>query len=200
MRRDFGAFKTRQVLPFYLVCEESDEMEPIGGISVMNGAFLDIHGTLAADRELSDMCLMSLVTYADTAEELMQLTHLWDIASIPGLQARGPRTYGPVFSLLREIIKRDIDCLTFDGVDVARPVVFFLTTGRPFDDPAWESTYQSLVDNATFRDYPRIIAFGVHQADPQIIAKIGTIGAFMGDHRVTPVSAISKLLGSLSLS
>lgn len=175
-------------------------MESVGGISVMNGAFLDIHRTLAADPELSDTCLMSLVTYADTAEQLMQLTHLRDIASIPGLQARGPRTYGPVFSLLREIIMRDIDGLTFNGVDVARPVVFFLTAGRPCDDPAWESIYQSLVHKVTFRASPRIIAFGVHQADPQIIAKIGTIGAFMGDNRVTPVRAISKVLGSLSHS
>lgn len=200
MRRDFSELRTRPVLPFYFVCEESDEMKPIGGISAMNLAFADIQGILASDPKLSDTCLMSLVTYADTAEELMQLTHLRDLSSIPGLQARGPRTYGPVFSLLRKIIKRDMDDFELSGVDVVRPVVFFLTAGWPHDDPEWESAYRSLVDEATFREYPRIIAFGVLQADLQIIAKIGTVGAFMGDNQVTPISAIAKILGSLSHS
>ena len=203
MRRNFSDLRGSQVLPFYIVCDESASMEPIGGIVAMNQALPDIHAEIASNPLVSDKCLISLITFAETAEELMQLTNLSDVVAMPGLQARGPSKYGPVFTLLREIIHRDVENLKFYGVEVWRPGVFFMTAGEPTDDPEWENAYSSLMDWTTFRglpnftNYPRIIAFGVHGASASTIGKIGTIGAFIGDNGVSPADSLSELMRSV---
>lgn len=197
MRRNFSEFCDRQVLPFYIVCDESDLMEPIGGIAAMNQALPDIHAEIASDPLISDICLIGLITFAETAEELMCLTKLSDVVAMPGLQARGPSKYGPVFTLLREVIERDIENLKFYGAEVLRPGAFFMTAGEPTDDPEWEDSYRSLMDKATFRQYPNIIAFGVHGARASTIGKIGTIGAFIGDSGVTPADTLAQFTRSI---
>jgi uncharacterized protein YegL len=197
MRRNFNDLPGSQVLPFYIVCDESDLMEPIGGIAAMNQALPDIHAEIASNPLVSDKCLISLITFAETAEELMQLTKLSDVVAMPGLQARGASKYGPVFTLLREVIERDVENLKFYGAEVFRPTVFFMTAGEPTDDPEWEDSYRSLMDKATFRQYPNIIAFGVHGASASTIGKIGTIGAFIGDNGVTPSDTLAEFTRSI---
>jgi uncharacterized protein YegL len=166
----------------------------------MNQALPEIHAEIASDPLVSDKCLISLITFAETAEELMRLTKLSDVVAMPGLQARGPSKYGPVFTLLREVIERDIENLKFYGVEVWRPGVFFMTAGEPTDDPAWENSYRSLMDKATFRQYPNIIAFGVHGASASTIGKIGTVGAFIGGNGVAPADSLSEIMCSLTRS
>ena len=200
MRRNFSDLRGSQVLPFYIVCDESDLMEPIGGIAAMNQALPDIHAEIASDPLISDICLIGLITFAETAEELMPLTKLSDVVAMPGLQARGPSKYGPVFTLLREIIHRDVEDLKFCGAKVIRPGVFFMTAGEPTDEPNWEDSYRSLMDKATFRQYPNIIAFGVHGASASTIGKIGTVGAFIGGNGVAPADSLSEIMRSLTRS
>jgi uncharacterized protein YegL len=197
MRRNFSDLRGSQVLPFYIVCDESDLMEPIGGIAAMNQALPDIHAEIASNPLVSDKCLISLITFAETAEELLQLTKLSDVVAMPGLQARGASKYGPIFTLLREVIERDVENLKFYGAEVFRSTVFFMTAGEPTDDPDWEDSYRSLMDKATFRQYPNIIAFGVHGANASTIGKIGTIGAFIGDSGVTPADTLAQFTRSI---
>jgi uncharacterized protein YegL len=200
MRRNFSDLRGSQVLPFYIVCDESDLMEPIGGIAAMNQALPDIHAEIASDPLVSNICRIGLITFAETADELMQLTNLSDVVAMPGLRARGPCKYGPVFTLLREIIHRDVEDLKFYGAEVFRPAVFFLTAGEPTDDLDWEDSYRSLMDKATFRQYPNIIAFGVHGASASTIGKIGTVGAFIGGNGVAPADSLSEIMRSLTRS
>lgn len=206
MRRSFSEFRNREVLPFYMVCDESESMGPIGGITALNQALPDIHAEIASNPLVAEICLISLITFADTAEELMQLTKLSDVDAMPGMQARGACKYGPAFTLLREIIHRDVADLKYHSVKVFRPAVFFMTAGEPTDDPDWEIAYRSLMDWTNFRNlpnttnYPQIIAFGVNEANPSVIGKIGTVGAFIGDNGVTPAAALSNIFNSLTSS
>ena len=162
MRRNFGDLSERQILPFYFVCEESESMDSLGGIAAMNGLLPDLHAEIASNPLVADKCRIGLITFSDTAEELMSLTKLSDVVAMPGMQARGVTNYGSVFDLLKQVIVRDIANLKSQGFEVFRPAVFFITDGEPTDDPAWENSYRSLMDKATFRQYPNIIAFGVH--------------------------------------
>lgn len=200
MRRNFSEFRGDGVLPFYIVCDESESMGPIGGITALNHALPDIHAEIASDPLVADRCLISLITFADTAVELMQLTKVSDVVAMPGMQARGTNKYGPVFALLRKVIERDIQDFKFYGVAVFRPCVFFITSGQPTDDPEWEDSYRLLMNKATFRQFPNIIAFGVSGADPVTISKIGTIGAFIGGNGVRPADALSEIFQSLTRS
>ena len=186
-----------QILPFYIVCDESGSMEPIGGIAAINQALPDLHAEIASNPLVADKCRIGLITFSDTAEELMSLTKLSDVVAMPGMQARGVTNYGSVFDLLKQVIVRDIANLKSQGFEVFRPAVFFITDGEPTDDPAWENSYRSLMDKATFRQYPNIIAFGVHGANASVIGEVGSVGAFIGDNGVTPVGLVSEILTSL---
>jgi uncharacterized protein YegL len=166
----------------------------------MNQALPDLHAEITSDPLVSELCLIGLITFAETAEELMQLTNLGDVVAMPGLQARGQSKYGPVFALLREIIHRDVEDLKFYGAEVIRPAVFFMTAGEPTDEQDWEDSFRSLMDKATFRQYPNIIAFGVHEANLATMRKIGTIGAFTGDSGVAPADSLSEIMRSLTSS
>ena len=200
MRRNFGDLSERQILPFYFVCEESESMDSLGGIAAMNGLLPDLHAEIASNPLVADKCRIGLITFSDTAEELMSLTKLSDVVAMPGMQARGVTNYGSVFDLLKQVIVRDIANLKSQGFEVFRPAVFFITDGEPTDDPAWENSYRSLMDKATFRQYPNIIAFGVHRANASVIGKVGSVGAFIGDNGVTPALAVSEILWSLICS
>jgi uncharacterized protein YegL len=197
MRRNFGDLSERQILPFYFVCEESESMDSMGGIAAMNQALPDIHAEIASNPLVADKCLLGVIGFADNAEELMTLTHLSDVVDMPGFRSRGDCRYSPVFTLLKEVIARDVEDLKSCGAEVIRPAVFFITGGEPTDDPAWENSYRSLMDKATFRQYPNIIAFGVHGANASVIGEVGSVGAFIGDNGVTPVGLVSEILTSL---
>ena len=200
MRRNFGDLSERQILPFYFVCEESESIDSLGGIAALNGLLPDLHAEIASNPLVADKCRIGLITFSDTAEELMSLTKLSDVVAMPGMQARGVTNYGSVFDLLKQVIVRDIANLKSQGFEVFRPAVFFITDGEPTDDPAWENSYRSLMDKATFRQYPNIIAFGVHGANASVIGKVGSVGAFIGDNGVTPALAVSEILWSLICS
>ena len=200
MRRNFGDLSERQILPFYFVCEESESIDSLGGIAALNGLLPDLHAEIASNPLVADKCRIGLITFSDTAEELMSLTKLSDVVAMPGMQARGVTNYGSVFDLLKQVIVRDIANLKSQGFEVFRPAVFFITGGEPTDDPAWENSYRSLMDKATFRYFPNVIAFGVHRANASVIGKVGSVGAFIGDNGVTPALAVSEILWSLICS
>jgi uncharacterized protein YegL len=172
-------------------------MDSLGGIAAMNGALPDLHAEIASNPLVADKCLLGVIGFADTAEELMTLTHLSDVVDMPGFRSRGDCRYSPVFTLLKEVIARDVEDLKSCGAEVIRPAVFFITGGEPTDDPAWENSYRSLMDKATFRYFPNVIAFGVHRANASVIGKVGSVGAFIGDNGVTPALAVSEILNRL---
>jgi uncharacterized protein YegL len=169
------------VVPVYIVCDESASMEPIGGIAAINRALSDLHAGIASDPFVSDMWHFGLITFSDTAEELMSLTKLNDVVAMPGLQARGMTNYRPVFDLLKQVISRDIANLKSQGCEVFRPLVLFLTSGDPVDNPEWKDPYRLLMDKWTFRQYPNIIAIGFDGAQEQVIAEVGSLAAMIVD-------------------
>lgn len=189
-----------QILPFYIVCDESGSMGPIGGIDAINQALPDLHAEIAADPLVSDKCRIGLITFSDDAEELMSLTRLSDVVAMPGMQAKGLTNYGLVFELLRNVISRDIANLKSQGFSVFRPAVFFITDGEPTDAPQWENSYRMLMDKSSFPAAPNIIAFGVNGANAMTVGKVGTVGAFISDSGVNPSDTLSEIMRSLTQS
>jgi uncharacterized protein YegL len=180
--------------PVYIVCDESASMEPIGGIASMNRALSDLHKNIAADPLLSDRFLFGLIVFSDEAEELMSLTKLSDIVAMPGMQAWGMTNYGPVFDLLKQVISRDIANLKSQGCEVFRPLVLFLTSGDPVDNPMWKDSYRLLMDKATFRQYPNIVAIGFDGADEQVIAEVGSLAAMIVDDPTDGPSDLASVM------
>jgi len=181
-----------QILPFYIVCDESASMEYNGGIDAINNAIPELHAVIASDPLVDDKARICLITFSDDAEVLAPLSHASDIEEMPGVAAAGATSYGAVFRLLKSQIATDIALYRADGYKILRPAVFFITDGQPTDD--WEQDHQALTDRSTNRQYPNIIAFGVDQANETTVKHVQTFAGFVMEQGVDPGAALKEVM------
>jgi uncharacterized protein YegL len=185
-----------QVLPFYIVCDESGSMGANGGIDAINRALPDVHSALASDPLVSDKARIGLIVFSDEAEELMALTRAADVSAFPGVQAKGLTNYGDAFTLLHSVIKRDIDDLKQQGYKVFRPAVFFISDGEPSE--AWQTEYDALKNDPAAR--PNIVAFGVDSAEISVMKSIATVACYMSEDNANPGPVLREIMKALTNS
>jgi Uncharacterized protein encoded in toxicity protection region of plasmid R478, contains von Willebrand factor (vWF) domain len=185
-----------QILPFYLLCDESGSMigEPIDAI---NGALPDLHHEISTNPTVADKTRFCLIGFSDTATVLQPLVDLSDIDSVPALAAGGLTSYGDAFRTLLRCVEADVAGLKAEGHEVYRPVVFFLSDGIP-TDPDWDQAYKEVTQS---RFCPKIIAFGIGEAQESTIARVANFRAFMQkDSSVSPAQALREFASSLTRS
>jgi uncharacterized protein YegL len=185
---------SQQILPFYLVCDESGSMsgEPIKAI---NEALPKLHQEIGSNPVVTDKTRFCLLGFSGKAEILLPLSDLSAVTSIPALKASGGTDYAKAFDLLRQTINDDVNGLKAQGHQVYRPAVFFLSDGLP-NSNGWEQSYQSLIDPG-WRPHPNILAFGFGQADQKTIQQVATTKAFMADGTLGPADALQEFAKSL---
>ena len=183
------------VSPIYIVIDESSSMKPYG-IEAVNGVLPDIHRIIARDPFVAERCQVGIISFSDTAEELLPLSNLTNISEIPGCTAKGSPVYSEAFKLLLSVISRDVAKFKSHGVSVFRPWVFFITGSNPTDD--WEASHRALIDKNVNPQAPHIIAFGVADANPEVISKIGISGAFIAQENVNIFTVFQELLAGLT--
>lgn len=185
-----------QILPFYLVCDESGSMigEPV---STINAALPGLHHEISTNPTVADKTRFCLIGFSDTAGVLQPLVDLRDIEELPALAAGGLTSYGDAFHTLRRCIEADVTALKAEGHEVYRPVVFFLSDVIPTDQ-GWEQAYKELSDS---RYCPKIIAFGIGEAEEANIARVANFRAFLQkDSTVSPAQALREFASSLTRS
>lgn len=188
------------ILPFYLVCDESYSMagESIGA---MNSALPDLHQAIGTSPVVCDKTRFAIITFADRAEVLQPLADLSKISQLPELAPSGATSFAAAFRLLRTEIDNDVQSLKSEGHRVFRPAVFFLTDGQPTDKESdWKQELAALTDSSN-RNHPNIIAFGIGAgADPGTIAQVGVTRAFMSDTGMSPAAALTEFATALTRS
>ena len=189
---------SEQVLPFYLVCDESGSMSD--NIDMLNSELMpDLHQAIGNDPVTADKTRFSVIGFADDARVLLPMSDLSDLDSMPGLMPRGMTNYGAAFELLKQQIEIDIKALKAEGTQVYRPAVFFVSDGMPSDD-RWEAAHAALTDKK-WSYHPNIISFGVDtQSDADTIAAVGTFKAFMVEDGVNPSVALREFASALTKS
>src|SRR4051812_42219257 len=167
---------SEQLLPFYLVCDESGSMDE--SIERMNNELLpNLHREIGTNPVVADKTRFSIIGFAEDARVLLPLSDLSDVNEMPGLVARGSTSYGAAFESLRAEIDQDVASLKREGHTVYRPAAFFLSDGQPTDDD-WRIVYDKVMDSS-WRYRPNIIAFGIGDTDASIISAVGTFKAFI---------------------
>jgi uncharacterized protein YegL len=186
-----------QVLPFYLLCDESGSMT--GLVEQRNNELLpDLHHSISTDPVVADKTRFSIVGFADDARCILPLSDLSDLESIPGLVARGVTDFGAAFRELRTRIDDDVTSLKSQGHLVYRPAVFFLGDGQP-TDPDWRDGLEFVTDEGwSYR--PNMIAFGLGDADASVIGEVGTFKAFIVSPNVNPARALTEFASALTKS
>lgn len=182
-----------QLLPFYLVCDESGSMSG-APIDEINKSLPELHAEIGSNPAVADKTRFCMIGFSDRAEILLPLTDLSTATSMPKLDAKGGTSYAKAFDTLRATIDSDVAQLKKDGHEVYRPAVFFLSDGRPNDK--WQASYKALTDQG-WRSHPNILAFGFGQADESIIRQVATTRAFIADGTLGPAQALREFAQSL---
>lgn len=185
-----------QILPFYLVCDESGSMSG-APIEAINDALPDLHQEISTNPTVADKTRFALIGFSDDATVLQPLVDLSELSTLPALAAGGVTSYGQAFRVLRACIETDVTDLKAEGHEVYRPVAFFLSDGVPTDNQ-WEQALQELTES---RYCPKIIAFGIGEADTATISQVANFRAFMQqDSAVSPAAALREFAASLTRS
>jgi uncharacterized protein YegL len=187
---------SEQVLPFYLVCDESGSMA--SDIDQMNKTLLpELHESIGRDPVTADKTRFAVIGFAEDARLILPLTDLSELTGMPGLVARGSTSYHAAFELLRSQIETDVTDLKSKGTTVYRPVVFFISDGQPTGE--WKIAHDALTDPAwPYR--PNIIAFGTDGSDAATISAVGTFKAFMINDGTDPSNALREFASALTKS
>lgn len=182
-----------QVLPFYLVCDESGSMagQPLDAI---NDSLPKIHSEIGSNPVVADKTKFCLIGFSDTAQVLLPLSDLSVISSIPALQVAGGTNYSSAFDLLYKTIADDVAQLKNNGDQVYRPAVFFLSDGQPGDN--WEGSYKRLID-PSWPFHPNVLAFGFGQIDASTLQHVATVRAFIANGTMGPDEALREFAQSL---
>jgi uncharacterized protein YegL len=163
-----------QVLPMYFVGDESHSMsgDPIAAV---NQGLVDLRDEVAKHPLIGKKVRFGIITFADTAETRLQLSELSEDLVLPTLAPRGRGTsYASAFEALRQTIPADVALLKGSGYQVHRPSVFFLSDGQPTEKAEkWRDRLEELRDPG-FRERPNVLAFGVGDADPEVIRELAT--------------------------
>jgi len=188
---------SEQVLPFYVVCDESYSMEP--HIPQLNQYLQELHQAIGTDPVVSDKTRFCVIGFSGTAEVLLPLSELSEVEEMCGLTAKAATSYIAAFELVRDTIDRDVSMLKGDGHRVYRPAVFFLSDGLPTDEADWVPSHQRLTDR-NWGPRPNIVAFGIGEADAPTIQRVATFKAFMVRQGVSPVDALHEFAKALTKS
>jgi uncharacterized protein YegL len=186
-----------QILPFYVVCDQSYSMTD--HLDALNDGLAELHRAVSTDPVVADKTRFCLIGFSGTAEILQPLCHLSDVVKIVELTPQAETSFGTVFTLLRETIEKDVDVLTAAAYRVYRPVVFFLSDGQPTDPVTWPDAYGRLRDRE-WPPRPNIIAFGIGDANAATMSRIGTSQSFMSTGGVSPGAALHGFARALTTS
>ncbi|MGB3442300.1 MAG: hypothetical protein WBA97_26450 [Actinophytocola sp.] len=186
-----------QILPFYVVCDQSYSMAD--HLDALNDGLAQLHAAVGTDPVVADKTRFCLIGFAGIAEVLQPLCSPSDVVRLVGLASQAGTNFGEAFTLLREAISEDVARLKADAYQVYRPAVFFLSDGHPTDPAAWPAAYERLTD-PEWRARPNIIAFGIGDADAATIGRIGTFQAFMSRGGVSPAAALHGFARALTTS
>jgi uncharacterized protein YegL len=185
------------VLPFYVLCDESYSMSD--HMNALNAGLHELHRSVRTDPSVKDVVQICLIGFAENARVLVPLSPPGEFTEITRLSVRAATNFGHAFAVLRDTIELDIDRLRAQTRHVSQPTVFFLSDGQPTDPALWRDAYDRLVD-PSWTDHPRIVAFGIGDADAGTIGTIGTARAYLAEDATTPATALRHFVETLSTS
>jgi uncharacterized protein YegL len=188
-----------QVLPMYFVGDESHSMagDPIAAV---NQGLIDLRDEVAKHPLIGKKVRFGIITFAETAQTRLELSELNEDLVLPQLSPRGRGTsYASALEALRQTIPADVALLKGNGYQVHRPSVFFLSDGLPTDkSEKWQACLAELKD-PSFRERPNILAFGVGEADPEVIGQLASAPryGFMMTSGASTAGAIAEFATSM---
>ena len=121
-------------LPVYLLLDTSGSMQGVAIESVRSG--IDTLVTaLRQDPHALESAYLSVITFSETAQQLVPLTELGQF-QMPPIAASGTTSLGAALSLLAERASHEVAKTTAEQKGDWKPMVFLMTDGESTDDLA----------------------------------------------------------------
>lgn len=183
-------------LPVYLLLDTSESMLDEGIESLQKGLstlMMDLH----SDPHALETVWMSVITFADHAQQVVPLTEMGRVR-IPPLRCRPGTSLGGALELLQECIAREVRTHTAEVKGDWKPMVFLLTDGTPTDD--WERSVARLRASAGTRPM-NLIAIGCgDDVDPFVLMQLSNNVLMMRDNPESFRSLFQWISASLSVT
>jgi uncharacterized protein YegL len=165
-----------QLLPVYVVVDESDSMRPY--VDELNQGLRSLHTALLKEPMAAAKVRMTILGFSNTVIVRLRRADLRTIDHFEPVRTRANTLFGEVFRDLLVRIPSDVALLKQEGYAVHRPAVFFLSDGQPTDEPSWRTAHAQLVDRQFMAAAPNIIACGIGAARPSTILAVATSSRF----------------------
>lgn len=168
-----GTVRSRQRVSLcYLVVDTSASMHG-ASINWVNAGLAEFFEALLDDLHPfpGEPWRCALVSFDAEARVELQVSHDSEHPTVPVLRADGPANYVPVFDLLESMIARDVSEVRDSGDVCMRPLVCFVTDGRPVD--RWEERFDELVGPKN-PYHPLMVPCGVAGAEPTTMQRLTT--------------------------
>ena len=180
----------RSVLPMYVCCDVSVSMSRHGRLTALNTMLEQLRDAIVLDPDVADKVRLSVVDFSEDSRVVLPLCELDSFVTMPVLAHRAETSYIAAFQTLASSIAADVPALAKAGYAVHRPAVFFLSDGAPSDPEwHWKKALREL-ENHEYR--PQVVAFGVGEADPRSLARIGTLACYMAQRPEDAALAIRE--------
>ena len=139
-------------LPVYILADCSGSMngDPIESVKA---GIRTLHAELMNDPSAVETAYLSVITFAETANQVVPLTELAAFTP-PELSASGPTALGAALRLLLECMKIEVKQNSADVKGDWKPLVFLLSDGSPTDE------WQQYADELKSKRPGNIIAVG----------------------------------------
>ena len=129
--------------PIYLLIDKSGSMNGEAITSVKNGIDICIKA-LRTDPVSMEKAYVSIITFADKAEKIMDLTYVPDIVTLPEIEAKGTTAMGDAVRVLNDSLNNDLAENTAEEKGDYKAFVVLFTDGRPTDKSVLEAQLKTL--------------------------------------------------------
>lgn len=126
------------------------------GIKDLKNGLNEFLTTLRSDPRCLDSVWLSVITFSNTAEQIIPLSELTDV-NLPTLKAQPGTAMGAAYQLLAQCINNEVIRGSNEQKGDWRPLVFVITDGQPTDD---FSKSKSAIDALTSPKIANIYAIG----------------------------------------
>ena len=172
------------MLPCYVVCDFSSSMTDY--IGELGAGLREFRAAAHADPVAAARIRVSVIGSARTPWVLQPLRPVVELLDVGEQSPCAATFFGPVFDFLHARIEQDVNALNENGLRPLRPIVFFVSDGRPADADDWPAAHARLTR-------PELVAFGVGAADPDTLTRIGADRVFLGGVRLGTALAATVL-------
>ncbi len=188
-----------KVLPIYFVADESGSMYP--HVGELNQGLVSLLDAMQVETMAAAKIRFCIIGFNESVRCYLEPSDLRQLEDMPELTASGNESYRTAFLELRKRIPSDVIKLKSEGYEVHRPAVFFLSDGFPTLPENWQAALADL-KSEDFIERPNILAFGIGEADSEIIRQVATAPqyAFVSAQGVETGTAIAEFSKALTRS